>query len=94
LQEDSRQAADEAERPEQLLGNWQEEAERRSSNPLLYMARHTEFIVRRCFLPRFCSLRYFESFRLHSFLRRREPTWSGRSPYSYWTFPAARGAEA
>ena len=38
-------------RPEQLLGNWQREAARRRSNPFLYMARHTEFIVRRCFLP-------------------------------------------
>jgi uncharacterized protein (TIRG00374 family) len=38
-------------RPEQLLGIWQTQAERRSSNPFLYLGRHTEFIVRRCFLP-------------------------------------------
>jgi phosphatidylglycerophosphate synthase len=37
--------------PEQLLGIWQTQAERRSSNPFLYLGRHTEFIIRRCFLP-------------------------------------------
>jgi phosphatidylglycerophosphate synthase len=40
-----------AERPEQLLGIWHAQAARRRSNPLLYLGRHTEFIVRRCFLP-------------------------------------------
>jgi phosphatidylglycerophosphate synthase len=38
-------------RPEQLLGIWQTQAERRCSNPFLYLGRHTEFIIRRCFLP-------------------------------------------
>jgi hypothetical protein len=38
-------------RPEQLLTIWQRQAERRSSNPFLYAARHLEFIVRRCFFP-------------------------------------------
>jgi len=38
-------------RPEQLLGIWQGHLEKRSSNPLLYAARHLEFIVRRCFFP-------------------------------------------
>jgi uncharacterized protein (TIRG00374 family) len=38
-------------RPEQLLGIWQGLVEKRSSNPLLYAARHLEFIVRRCFFP-------------------------------------------
>jgi len=38
-------------RPEQLLNIWQRHAERRSSNPFLYAARHMEFIVRRCFFP-------------------------------------------
>jgi len=38
-------------RPEQLLGIWQGHVEKRSSNPLLYAARHLEFIVRRCFFP-------------------------------------------
>ena len=38
-------------RPEQFLGIWQAHAERRSSNRLLYAARHLEFIARRCFFP-------------------------------------------
>ena len=37
--------------PEQFLAVWQKNAERRSSNPLLYLGRHLEFIIRRCFLP-------------------------------------------
>jgi uncharacterized protein (TIRG00374 family) len=40
-----------ADRPEQLLRIWQAHAESRPSNPFLYLARHTEFIVRRCFFP-------------------------------------------
>jgi phosphatidylglycerophosphate synthase len=38
-------------RPEQLLGIWHNHAESRPSNPLLYAARHMEFMVRRCFFP-------------------------------------------
>jgi phosphatidylglycerophosphate synthase len=38
-------------RPEQYLGVWQKEAETRRSNPFLFLGRHTEFIIRRCFLP-------------------------------------------
>ncbi|MGA8668832.1 MAG: CDP-alcohol phosphatidyltransferase family protein, partial [Terracidiphilus sp.] len=38
-------------RPEQFLAVWQRKAESRSSNPLLYVGRHCEFIIRRCFLP-------------------------------------------
>ena len=38
-------------RPEQLLTIWQAQAESRRSNPFLYLGRHTEFIIRRCFLP-------------------------------------------
>jgi phosphatidylglycerophosphate synthase len=37
--------------PEQLLRNWQAHAESRPSNPFLYLSRHTEFIIRRCFFP-------------------------------------------
>ncbi|MGO9940001.1 MAG: CDP-alcohol phosphatidyltransferase family protein [Terracidiphilus sp.] len=37
--------------PEQFLAVWQKNAESRSSNPLLRMARRLEFIIRRCFLP-------------------------------------------
>jgi len=38
-------------RPEQYLGIWQAQAESRRSNPIMYIGRHTEFIIRRCFLP-------------------------------------------
>ena len=38
-------------RPEQYLGLWQAQASNRQSNPFLYLGRHTEFIIRRCFLP-------------------------------------------
>jgi len=38
-------------RPEQLLGIWQARAASRQSNPFLYIGRHTEFIIRRCFMP-------------------------------------------
>lgn len=37
--------------PEKFLAIWQKKAESRSSNPLLYFARQTEFIIRRCFFP-------------------------------------------
>jgi phosphatidylglycerophosphate synthase len=40
-----------AEHPEQFLKTFQTQAEARSSNPLLYFGRHTEFIIRRCFFP-------------------------------------------
>ncbi len=38
-------------RPEQYLAIWQAKAERQRSNPILYIGRNTEFIVRRCFMP-------------------------------------------
>ena len=38
-------------RPEQYLEVWQKNAEKRSAGLLMRMARQTEFIVRRCFLP-------------------------------------------
>ena len=38
-------------RPDQYLGIWHTQARSRSSNPFLYVARHTEFIARRCFFP-------------------------------------------
>jgi phosphatidylglycerophosphate synthase len=37
--------------PERYLIEWHKKADSRSSNPLLYLGRHTEFIIRRCFLP-------------------------------------------
>jgi len=33
------------------LSIWRSHAEGPRSNPLLYLARHTEFILRRCFFP-------------------------------------------
>src|SRR5215469_9376078 len=39
------------ERPEQYLAVWQKKAEGHLTNPLIYIGRYTEFIVRRCFLP-------------------------------------------
>jgi CDP-L-myo-inositol myo-inositolphosphotransferase len=38
-------------RPEQFLTVWQAKTESRHTNPLLFLGRHTEFIIRRCFLP-------------------------------------------
>ncbi len=38
-------------RPEQYLGIWQAQAESRRSNPIMYIGRHCEFLIRRCFLP-------------------------------------------
>ena len=38
-------------RPEEYLGIWHRQAEARRWNPLLYIGRHFEFIIRRCFLP-------------------------------------------
>lgn len=38
-------------RPEQLLKIWQGHAESRPSNPFLFIGRHLEFIIRRCFFP-------------------------------------------
>ncbi len=37
--------------PEQYLSVWHSQADSRRWNPLLYVGRHTEFIIRRCFLP-------------------------------------------
>ena len=37
--------------PEQYLAVWHKKAEDRLSNPLIYLGRYTEFMVRRCFLP-------------------------------------------
>jgi phosphatidylglycerophosphate synthase len=38
-------------RPEAFLSVWQNNAQQRKANPLLYVGRHCEFIIRRCFLP-------------------------------------------
>src|ERR1700757_2894728 len=38
-------------RPEQYLVLWRSQAFRRSSNPLLNLARHTEVLIKRCCMP-------------------------------------------
>ncbi|MGA7318013.1 MAG: CDP-alcohol phosphatidyltransferase family protein, partial [Silvibacterium sp.] len=38
-------------RPEQYLAIWHANAERRRSNPILFIGRNMEFMVRRCFMP-------------------------------------------
>ena len=37
--------------PEKFLDLWQKKADKQKRNPLMYVARQTEFIIRRCFLP-------------------------------------------
>lgn len=37
--------------PEKFLAVWQKKADTRASNPLLYVGRNCEFIIRRCFFP-------------------------------------------
>jgi len=37
--------------PEKFLNLWQKRADKQTTNPLMYLARNTEFIIRRCFLP-------------------------------------------
>ncbi|MBV8070876.1 MAG: flippase-like domain-containing protein [Acidobacteriaceae bacterium] len=49
-------------RPEQLLQIWHAHADRKRSNLLVYISRHTEFMVRRCFLP--YALLFFALFNL------------------------------
>jgi phosphatidylglycerophosphate synthase len=40
-----------ASQPEKFLDLWQKKAEQQITNPLMYLARNTEFIIRRCCLP-------------------------------------------
>ena len=37
--------------PERFLDLWQKKADKQRSNWLIYVARNTEFLIRRCFLP-------------------------------------------
>jgi uncharacterized protein (TIRG00374 family) len=37
--------------PERFLDLWQKKADKQQSNWLMYVARNTEFVIRRCFLP-------------------------------------------
>jgi phosphatidylglycerophosphate synthase len=40
-----------ANNPERFLDVWQKKADKQTRNPLMYIARQTEFIIRRCFFP-------------------------------------------
>ena len=52
--------------PEKFLATWQKKADARPSNPLLYLGRHCEFIIRRCFFP--YALFFFAAVNLTSFV--------------------------
>jgi phosphatidylglycerophosphate synthase len=79
-------------RPEQYLKIWQTQAERRQSNPLIYLARHTEFIIRRCFLP--YALLFFAIFDITNVAFILAAVGSNLvwpiALYSHWTFRAVQ----
>ena len=79
-------------RPEQYLKIWQTQAERRQTNPLIYLARHTEFIIRRCFLP--YALLFFALFNITNVAFILAALGSNLvwpiALYSYWTFAAGQ----
>jgi len=72
--------------PEQFLNVWQRKAERQKNNPLMYLARNTEFIIRRCFLP--YALLAFAVFNLIRFAFIASAVGANLvwiiAPYSYW----------
>jgi len=79
-------------RPEQYLGTWHKEAESRSSNPFLLLGRHTEFIIRRCFLPYvflFFALLHIMNWLLIAGALGANLVWM-IALYSYLTFVPAR----
>jgi phosphatidylglycerophosphate synthase/uncharacterized membrane protein YuzA (DUF378 family) len=75
-------------RPEQLLQIWQAHAEGKRSNPLVYISRHTEFMVRRCFLP--YAVLFFALLNLTKIAFVLSAIGSNivwiLALYSYWTF--------
>jgi phosphatidylglycerophosphate synthase len=79
-------------RPEQLLQIWQAHAEGKRSNPLVYISRHTEFMVRRCFLP--YALLFFALLNLTKVAFILSAIGSNivwvLALYSYWTFAKTR----
>ena len=83
-------------RPEQYLGIWQAQADSRRSNPLLYIGRHLEFIVRRCFLP--YALLFFALFNITNLVFILSAVGSNVvwpiALYSYLTFNAVKGSTA
>ncbi len=52
-------------RPDAFLKVWQKKAESQGFNPLLFLGRHCEFIIRRCFFP--YALLFFALFNLTRF---------------------------
>jgi phosphatidylglycerophosphate synthase len=81
-------------RPEQYLGAWQKQAESRSSNPFLFLGRHTEFIIRRCFLPYvflFFALFHIMNWLLIAGAVSANLVWM-IALYSYLTFVPARAS--
>ena len=79
-------------RPEQLLEIWQKKADSRRSNPLLYIARHTEFLIRRCFLP--YAILFFAALNILNVafilsVAGVNVAWI-LALYSYWTFAPAK----
>jgi phosphatidylglycerophosphate synthase len=81
-------------RPEQYLKMWHKEADSRSSNPFLYLGRHTEFIIRRCFLPYvflFFALFHVMNWLLIGATLGANVVWM-IALYSYLTFVPARAS--
>ena len=83
-------------RPEQYLGEWHKKAESRSSNPFLFLGRHTEFIIRRCFLPYiflFFALFHIMNWLLIGATLGANLVWT-IALYSHLTFSSARPSAA
>ncbi|HEV2728624.1 MAG TPA: CDP-alcohol phosphatidyltransferase family protein, partial [Terriglobales bacterium] len=84
------------ERPEQYLGEWHKKAESRSSNPFLFLGRHTEFIIRRCFLP--YVFLFFALFHIMNWLLVGATVGANLvwiiALYSHLTFASARASTA
>jgi phosphatidylglycerophosphate synthase len=83
-------------RPAQYLGIWQAQAASRRSNPLLYLGRNSEFIIRRCFFPYF--LLFFALFNITNIAFILSAVGSNVvwpiALYSYLTFGAVKGSTA
>jgi uncharacterized protein (TIRG00374 family) len=81
-------------RPEQYLAVWHKKADSRSSNPFLYLGRHTEFIIRRCFLP--YVFLFFALFHIMNWLLIGATVGANLvwiiALYSYLTFAPARAS--
>ena len=81
-------------RPEQYLGVWHRAADTQRSNPFLYLGRHTEFIIRRCFVPHvflFCALFHIMNWLLVGATIGANLVWI-IALYSHLTFARARGS--